>query len=120
MYGRCGHLEKALEVFEQMPKKTVVDSISCIQLLKRMNNERVKPTLTTLSSLLMVCSRSARLLEGKFVHGYIIRNRIQPDVFINNSLMDLYFKCGRVGLAENIFKLIPKSKFLKPLASLVK
>lgn len=123
MYGRCDHLEKALEVFEQMPKKTIVawnslisgyglrgDSISCIQLLKRMNSERVKPTLTTLSSSLMVCSRSARLLEGKFVHGYIIRNRIQPDVFINNSLMDLYFKCGRVGLAENIFKLIPKSK----------
>ncbi|ESW18274.1 hypothetical protein PHAVU_006G027400 [Phaseolus vulgaris] len=123
MYGRCGHLEKALEVFELMPKKTVVawnslisgyglrgDSISCIRLLKRMYNEGVKPTLTTLSSLLMVCSRSARLLEGKFVHGYIIRNRIQPDVFINNSLMDLYFKCGRVGLAENIFKLVPKSK----------
>ncbi|TKY46727.1 Pentatricopeptide repeat-containing protein [Spatholobus suberectus] len=123
MYGKCGHLEMAIEVFEQMPKKTVVawnsmisgyglkgDSISCIQLFKRMYNEGVKPTLTTLSSLIMVCSRSAQLLEGKFVHGYIIRNRIQPDVFINSSLMDLYIKCGKVGLAENIFKLIPKSK----------
>ncbi|BAT88782.1 hypothetical protein LR48_Vigan09g082600 [Vigna angularis] len=123
MYGRCGHLEKALEVFEQMPKKTVVawnslisgyglrgDSISCIRLFKRMYNEGVKPSLTTLCSLMMVCSQSARLLEGKFVHGYIIRNRIQPDVFIIGSLMDLYFKCGRVGLAENIFKSIPKSK----------
>ncbi|XP_027906152.1 pentatricopeptide repeat-containing protein At5g27110-like isoform X2 [Vigna unguiculata] len=123
MYGRCGHLEKALEVFEEMPKKTVVawnslisgyglrgDSIPCIRLLKRMYNEGVKPTLTTLCSLIMVCSRSAQLLDGKFVHGYIIRNRIQPDVFISSSLMDLYFKCGRVGLAENIFKSIPKSK----------
>jgi len=110
MYGRCGQLEKALEVFEQRPKKTVVawnslisgyglrgDSISCIRLFKRMYHEGVKPTLTTLSSLIMVCSRFARL-EGKFVRGYIIRNRIQPDVSINSSLMDLYFKCwkGRV------------------------
>ncbi|KAL5159533.1 Pentatricopeptide repeat-containing protein [Glycine soja] len=123
MYGKCGHLEMAIEIFEQMPKKTVVawnsmisgyglkgDIISCIQLFKRMYNEGVKPTLTTLSSLIMVCSRSARLLEGKFVHGYTIRNRIQPDVFVNSSLMDLYFKCGKVELAEKIFKLIPKSK----------
>ena len=110
MYGRCGQLEKALKVFEQRPKKTVVawnslisgyglrgDSISCIRLFKRMYHEGVKPTLTTLSSLIMVCSRFARL-EGKFVRGYIIRNRIQPDVSINSSLMDLYFKCwkGRV------------------------
>ncbi|CAI8593280.1 unnamed protein product [Vicia faba] len=57
----------------------------------------------------MACSRSVQLLEGKFVHGYIIRNRIQPDIFINSSLMDLYFKCGKVESAENIFKLIPKT-----------
>jgi pentatricopeptide repeat protein len=122
MYGKCGQLEMAIEVFEQMPKKTVVawnsmiagygfkgDCFSCIQLFKRMYSEGVKPTLTTLSSILMACSRSARLLEGKFVHGYIIRNRIQPDVFINSSLMDLYIKCGKVESAENVFKLIPKT-----------
>ncbi|XP_004499531.1 pentatricopeptide repeat-containing protein At5g27110 [Cicer arietinum] len=122
MYGKCGHLEMAIEVFEQMPKKTVVawnsmitgygfkgDCFSCIQLFKRMYDEGVKPTLTTLSSIIMACSRSVRLLEGKFVHGYIIRNRIQPDIFINSSLMDLYFKCRKVESAENIFKLIPKT-----------
>ncbi|CAL0304249.1 unnamed protein product [Lupinus luteus] len=123
MYGKCGHLEMAIQVFEQMRKKTVVawnsmiaghglkgDSISCIQLFRRMHNEGVKPTLTTLSSVIMVCSRSAQLLEGKFVHGYIIRNRIQPDIFINSSLVDLYLKCGKVASAESVFKLIPKTK----------
>ncbi|CAI8617327.1 unnamed protein product [Vicia faba] len=122
MYRKCGHLEMAIEIFEQMPKKSVVswnsmitgygfkgDCFSCVQLFKRMYNEGVKPTLTTLSSILMACSRSVQLLEGKFVHGYIIRNRIQPDIFINNSLMDLYFKCGKVESVENIFKLIPKT-----------
>ncbi|KAK7316674.1 hypothetical protein RJT34_00309 [Clitoria ternatea] len=123
MYGKCGRLKMAVKIFEQIPNKTVVawnsmitgyglkgDSFQCIQLFKRMCNEGVKPTLTTLCSLIMVCSKLARLLEGKFVHGYMIRNRIQPDVFINSSLMDLYLKCGKVGLAENIFKLISKSK----------
>ncbi|XLR38969.1 hypothetical protein HN51_026128 [Arachis hypogaea] len=115
-------LENAIEVFEQMPKRTVVawnslivgyglkgDIPSCIQHFRRMYNEGIKPTLTTLSSIVMACSRSARLLEGKFVYGYIIRNNIQPDIFINTSLMDLYFKCGKVRSAEAIFKLIPKT-----------
>ena len=66
MYGKCGHLEMAIEVFEQMPKKSVVawnsmitgygfkgDCFSCVQLFKRMYNEGVKPTLTTLSSILI-------------------------------------------------------------------
>ncbi|KAK7257973.1 hypothetical protein RIF29_32325 [Crotalaria pallida] len=122
MYGKCGHLEMAIEVFEQIPRKTVVawnsmiagyglkgDSVSCIKLFKRMHDEGVKPTLTTLSSIIMVCSRSAQLLEGMFVHGYIIRNRIQPDIFINSSLMDLYLKCGKVGSAESVFNVIPKT-----------
>lgn len=122
MYGKCGQLEMAIEVFEQMPNKTVVgwnsmingygfkgDCFSCIQLFKRMYSEGVRPTLTTLTSILMACSQSARLLEGKFVHGYIIRNIIQPDIFVNSSLMDLYFKCGKVESAETIFKLMPKT-----------
>ncbi|KAJ7960625.1 Pentatricopeptide repeat-containing protein family [Quillaja saponaria] len=121
MYGKCGHLEMAKEVFEHIPRKTVVawnsmilgyslkgDSISCIQLFKRMNNEGVKPTLTTLSSIVMACSRSSQLQQGKFIHGFIVRNRIEPDIFINSSLMDLYFKCGRAGLADNIFQKMTK------------
>ncbi|KAI4305976.1 hypothetical protein L6164_029297 [Bauhinia variegata] len=121
LYGKCGHLEMAKEIFEQMPHKTVVawnsmisayslkgDSISCIQLFKKMYDEGIKPTLTTLSSIIMACSRSASLREGKFLHGYILRNRIQPDIFISSSLMELYFKCWKVGSAENVFKTIPK------------
>ncbi|KAK9273771.1 hypothetical protein L1049_018581 [Liquidambar formosana] len=79
------------------------DSESCIDLFQRMNEEGIKPTLTTLSSLLMACSRSAKLEHGKFLHGYIMRNGIEADIFIYSSLIDLYFKCGCVRLAENVF-----------------
>ncbi|XP_054799478.1 pentatricopeptide repeat-containing protein At5g27110 [Prosopis cineraria] len=122
MYGKCGDLEMAIEIFEQIPRKTIVawnsmiagyglkgDSISCIKLFNRMHNEGLNPSLTTISSIIMACSRSARLHDGTLIHGYIIRNRIQPDIFINSSLMDLYFKCGRVKSAENVFTTIPKT-----------
>lgn len=122
MYGKCGFLEKAKEIFEQIPAKSLVswnsmisgyslrrDSKSCIELLQRMNNDNMKPSSVTLSSLLMACSKSSQLQHGKFLHAYIIRNNIQSDVFLNASLVDLYFKCGRVETAQNIFSKIAKN-----------
>ncbi|CBI24229.3 unnamed protein product, partial [Vitis vinifera] len=122
MYGKCGCLEMAKEVFEQIQRKNVVswnsmiagyslkgDSKSCIELFRRMDEEGIRPTLTTLSSILMACSRSVNLQLGKFIHGYIIRNRVEADIFVNSSLIDLYFKCGNIGSAENVFQNMPKT-----------
>lgn len=122
MYGKCGLLEKAKEIFEEIPAKSLVswnslisgyslrgDSKSCIQLLQRMNKENMKPSSVTLSSLLMACSKSAQLQHGKFLHAYIIRNNIRSDVFLNASLVGLYLKCGRVETAQNIFSKIAKN-----------
>ncbi|XP_057954587.1 pentatricopeptide repeat-containing protein At5g27110 [Malania oleifera] len=121
MYGKCGWLDMAREVFEQIPRKSVVswnsiiagfslrgDSKSCFELFQRMNKEGAKPTLTTLSSLLMACSRSVELQSGKFIHGYILRNRIEADIFVNSSLIDLYFKSGSIRSAEIIFEKMSK------------
>ncbi|KAJ0083797.1 hypothetical protein Patl1_29449 [Pistacia atlantica] len=52
-----------------------------------MNEEGVKPTLTTMSCILMSCSRSAKLEHGKFVQGY----------------------CGSVSSAENVFDKMRKT-----------
>lgn len=122
MYGKGGLLEKAKKIFERIPAKSLVswnsmisgyslrgDSKSCIQLLQRMNKLNMKPSSVTLSSLLMACSKSAQLQHGKFLHAYIIRNNVQFDVFLNASLVDLYFKCGRVETAQNIFSKIAKN-----------
>ena len=116
MYGKCGCLEMAREGFEHMPRKSLVawnsmirgfvgkgDSKSCIDLLSRMIIEGTRPSQTTLTSILMACSRSSNLQHGKFVHCYVIRSFVEADVFMNCSLIDLYFKCGEVKLAETIF-----------------
>ncbi|KAJ0009813.1 hypothetical protein Pint_32830 [Pistacia integerrima] len=91
MYGKCGCLEMAREVFDRMPVKNVVawnaliagysskgDSKSCIELFRRMNEEGVKPTLITRSCTLMSCTRSAKLEhdeqdKSSFLECYDIR-----------------------------------------------
>jgi len=122
MYGKCGYLEMAREVFEQTPEKDVVsynsiisghsfkgDSLSCIEIFRRMSEEGIKPSPTTFSSLLIASSRSAALWHGKFIHGFIIRNSSQVDIFIDALLIDFYFKCSSFSLAENVFKYMPKT-----------
>lgn len=125
MYGKCGCVKMAEEIFGQVQRKNVVswnsmiagyslkgDSQSCIELFRRMHEEGITPTLTTLSSILMACSRSVRLQLGKFIHGYIIRNRVESDIFVNTSLIDFYFKCSNVRSAENVFQNVPKTNIV--------
>ncbi|CAM8952910.1 unnamed protein product [Rhodiola kirilowii] len=123
MYGKCGHLDLAKEIFHQCRSKSAVmwnsmisaygwkgDAESCVVLFVRMIEEQVKPTVATLCSLLMACSSSAHLQHGRFVHGYIIRNQLGADMYVNCSLIDLYFKCGQVKSAGYIFAKMPEPK----------
>ncbi|KAJ8446867.1 hypothetical protein Cgig2_016177 [Carnegiea gigantea] len=122
MYGKCGCLEMARDAFEQILEKDVVsynsmisghsfqgDSLSCMEIFRRMSREGIKPSPTTFSSLLIASSRSGALWHGKFVHGFIIRNGAHVDIFIDTLLIDFYFKCSSCRLAENVFKCMPKT-----------
>ncbi|KAL9154947.1 hypothetical protein ABFS82_10G150100 [Erythranthe guttata] len=122
LYGKCGCLERAKEVFDEIENKSLVswnsmiggycqigDSLSCIELLARMNKDKVAPSSTTISTLLVACAKSAQLHHGRFVHGYIIRNNVFSDIFVESALVDFYFKCGSVEVAERVFKTMPKS-----------
>ncbi|PWA71288.1 tetratricopeptide repeat (TPR)-like superfamily protein [Artemisia annua] len=126
MYGKCGCLEMAVQVFEDIEFKSLVswnsmiagyslrgDSKSCIHLLSRMNRDGIRPNSTSLSSSLMACSKSANLKHGKFIHGYIIKNNIKFDTFMYTSLVDAYFKCGKTSSAEYIFKKMPKTNVVE-------
>lgn len=120
MYGKCGCVGTAREVFEKIPVKNVVtwntmlggfsltgDSSSCLELFARMIEEGVRVTSITISNLLLACTRSSDLRNGKFVHGYVLKHQLEVDVFVNGLLIDLYFKCGVVNYAESLFRKMP-------------
>ncbi|XP_050369748.1 pentatricopeptide repeat-containing protein At5g27110 [Argentina anserina] len=122
MYGKCGCLDMAKEVFEQVPRKNVIawnsmmaaysvtgDSKSCIVLLRRMIDDGTSPSLITFSSILLACSRSVQLQHGKFIHAYMIRNCVEADIYIYSFLADLYFVCGSTWSAEKVFGKMPKA-----------
>lgn len=115
MYSKCKCVDKALEVFHQIPAKNVISWTSIILGL-RTNNRcfealiffrqmklRLKPNSITLVSVLSACARIGALMCGKEIHAHALRTGIAFDGFLPNAILDMYVRCGRMGSAWNQF-----------------
>ncbi|XP_030476208.1 putative pentatricopeptide repeat-containing protein At3g15130 [Syzygium oleosum] len=61
-----------------------------------------------LANLLRNCSRNRLLKQGLQVHGAITKVGFAFDVMLSNDLIDLYGKCGRVGMSRDVFDRMPQ------------
>ncbi|KAF5741707.1 pentatricopeptide repeat-containing protein [Tripterygium wilfordii] len=115
MYSKCKCIDKALEVFHQIPVKNVISWTSIIFGL-RVNNRcfealfffrqmklTLKPNSITLVSVLSVCARIGALMCGKEIHAHALRMGVALDGFLPNALLDMYVRCGRMQPAWNQF-----------------
>lgn len=73
-----------------------------------MQNDKMKPDLTIMVSVLPSCAHLAALQQGKLIHGHILRNGLEMDVSTGNALIDMYAKCGRLEIARRLFEKMPK------------
>ncbi|KAJ7517202.1 hypothetical protein O6H91_21G014300 [Diphasiastrum complanatum] len=117
MYGKCGSVQDARKVFDEMPKKDIVswnsmftvyiqDEVHCrdaLQLYKQMEHGNVKPDKVTLVSILNACANLADLTEGIKVHDHVLKYGMELDTFLGNALVNLYAKCGELETARMMF-----------------
>ncbi|XP_077216650.1 pentatricopeptide repeat-containing protein At2g33680-like [Tasmannia lanceolata] len=76
---------------------------------RRLQSDGLRPNSVTVASILPACAQLATLSHGKSVHGYIIRCGIgYNDLFVANSLMDMFVKCGCMEYAECVFRRLPQ------------
>jgi hypothetical protein len=52
------------------------------------------PNLVTFVGVLNACANMIVVEEGRSVHQQIIQSGLESDVFVGNSLVDMYAKCG--------------------------
>ncbi|KAL6132424.1 hypothetical protein ACLB2K_064667 [Fragaria x ananassa] len=117
LYMKSKNLDYACKLFDEMPERDVrswsilisgfARTGACrfvLELFKEMLVERVCPNQFTLSSVLKSCSSLCDFQMGKGVHGWILRNGIEVDVVLENSLLDVYVKCGALDYAERLFE----------------
>lgn len=72
-----------------------------------MQEEGVKPDKVTFMCILDACVSPMSLEQGKQVHAYIIGFGQESNVFVGNSLIDMYSKCNRLEDAVQIFVKMP-------------
>ncbi|KAK7851777.1 pentatricopeptide repeat-containing protein [Quercus suber] len=72
-------------------------------LFNRMRKGLVEGNEFTLGSLVNACTKLRALHQGKWVHGYVIKNSIEFNSFLVTELLDMYVKCGDVRDAHSVF-----------------
>lgn len=120
-YAKCGSLEDARRVFEQMPARTVISWTAMIcgyaqvdegevalSLYTRMQQEGVRPNERTYVGALNACGCLAGLEKGKEIHAEILKAEIENlDLLVQHSLIDMYGKCGSMLEAQSVFDTMP-------------
>jgi pentatricopeptide repeat protein len=120
MYAKCGSMEDAWRVFCDMPLHDVVSWTAMIlgyancgqgekalQLFQQMQQEGVQPNPVTFLGVLNACTSTVALEEGRQAHEKIIQSGCELDVFVGNSLIDMYVKCGSMEDAWRVFNKMP-------------
>ncbi len=74
-----------------------------LQLFQQMQQESVQPNSATFMGVLNTCAGIVALEEGRCVHEQIIQSGCESDVFVRNSLVDMYAKCGSMEDAWRVF-----------------
>ncbi|KAG0488723.1 hypothetical protein HPP92_007330 [Vanilla planifolia] len=117
MYSKCGLLLSAESVFFTTTEKNVVVWNSLISAYSRscllskaiitfagIAQSGLFPDSVSLTSVLVSVSACAALSYGKMIHGYQVRNGISCDELVENSLIDMYMKCGCLRNAQLLFR----------------
>lgn len=119
-YIRNDDLYGAREVFDAMNEKLVVAwnalisgyvhkgyVFQALEMFRKMHLLDIRFDEFSYTGILGACASSKLFLHGKQVHGYIIRTVKNPSrdflFSVNNALITLYWKCGKLDDARKIF-----------------
>ncbi|CAK9881759.1 unnamed protein product [Sphagnum jensenii] len=78
-----------------------------LELFRQMQQEGVQPNSITFVGVMNACANREALEEGRCVHQRIIQSGFQMNVFVGNSLVDMYAKCGSIDDAWRVFHKMP-------------
>ncbi|XP_057435602.1 pentatricopeptide repeat-containing protein At2g22410, mitochondrial-like [Lotus japonicus] len=115
-YGCCGEMGLARMVFDEMPERDLVswNSLICgyrqgkkfrevLGVFEAMRAAGVKADAVTLVKVGMACSVLGEWGVADAMVEYIEENEVDIDVYLGNTLIDMYGRRGMVDLARGVF-----------------
>ncbi|TXG61159.1 hypothetical protein EZV62_012522 [Acer yangbiense] len=119
MYVKCGSVSEARLVFDGMSERDVVTWTSMINgyilngkvrnalgLLRSMQFKGVRANAVTIASLLSACSSLYYLKDGRCLHGWTIRQKLESEVVVETALIDMYAQCNHVEVSLQVCSLV--------------
>ncbi|KAL8262352.1 hypothetical protein R6Q59_026401 [Mikania micrantha] len=122
-YAKSANIETARSIFVNMPDRNIVswnaliagytqngESETALGLFRKLKQENVFPTHYTFGNLLNACANLADLRLGQQAHTHVLKHGFrfesgpESDIFVGNSLIDMYVKCGSIEEGKQVFK----------------
>ncbi|XP_058742726.1 putative pentatricopeptide repeat-containing protein At3g01580 [Vicia villosa] len=117
MFVKCGSLEDARKVFDEMPVRDLAswtalicgtvrngDWLEGLSLFRKMRLEGLKTDSVIVASVLPVCGRLMEGLKlGMVLQGCALRSGFDGDLYVSNAIVDMYCKCGYPLEAYRVF-----------------
>ncbi|KAL8094328.1 pentatricopeptide repeat-containing protein At1g05750, chloroplastic [Apium graveolens] len=120
-YMRNGEFEEAVKVFDEMPDRDVISYTVMIdgfvkkgyfeqglKWFQEMQMDGVEPDYVTISCVLSACANLGALGLGLWIHRFVIKKVFRDNIRVNNSLIDMYARCGSIEFSRQIFNSMPK------------
>ncbi|KAJ6851377.1 putative pentatricopeptide repeat-containing protein, chloroplastic [Iris pallida] len=77
--------------------------VEAIDTFRSMRDLNICPNGVSLLSPLTACANSRALLCGKQIHGFAVVKGCCSDARVQNSILDMYLKCGELDVAMLVF-----------------
>lgn len=87
-------------------------SMEALYLFKEMQISLVKPNEVTLVALIGACANLGALSQGIWAHVYLLKYSVKLNYYVGTALIDMYSKCGCLGLASQLFDQLPERDIL--------
>ncbi|KAG6512845.1 hypothetical protein ZIOFF_030979 [Zingiber officinale] len=121
-YARSSSVEEAQSVFMGMLEKNIVawnaliagytqngEDEEALNLFLQLKRDSVWPTHYTFGNILNACANLANLRLGQQAHAHVLKHGFrfeagpETDIFVGNSLIDMYLKCGLIDDGGKVF-----------------
>ncbi|MCO5611671.1 hypothetical protein L7F22_065926 [Adiantum nelumboides] len=121
MYGRCGSIESAVNVFKLTEEKNIIswntlisfhaqngDVDEALRLFQQMYIDGVKTDVVSFVSVLSTCTGESKLGVGRLIHALLVDKALESESILGNTLVSMYGKCGSVTDAKWVFESVSK------------
>uniref|UniRef100_A0A2P2IML0 Uncharacterized protein n=1 Tax=Rhizophora mucronata TaxID=61149 RepID=A0A2P2IML0_RHIMU len=137
-YAKAASVKTARLMFSKMRDRNVVswnaliagytqngENEEAIGLFSKLKGESICPTHYTFGNLLNACSNLSDLQLGMQAHSHVLKHGFQfqsgdePVIFVGNSLIDMYMKCGSVEDGCRVFEKMEERDYVSWNAMIV-